>query len=388
MRVKPWYIVAAAAAFSLLISFTFFRLPKASLRNDEWSNPFAQTTYPPVVDATDSKKADLDTAIQDGNEAKVDPSDTIKGTAAPIIPKPRRKIAYATFLSTRVQSPQDHDPYFTAARVLAYQLLHQSSTKTNTSQMGDVPLLILVPPHVSKAKREILSLSGATIVPVEPLTPKTDWASPSEERFEDQFTKLRLWEVEDYDRILYLDSDMLLTRPLDDIWDEQISREPFPSDPKLRASDEAQVPEAYLICGVSDVGGPSHIDTGMLNGGFFMMQPNKQLMEHYVSILNIPDRFDSGLMEQSLLNYAHREDGPMPARFFENSKWNVNWPQLDDLNRGVASLHDKFWDGVEEGNEWRDQELIDMWFNVQGRMEGWWAKQQAKLFPEDPGGWV
>lgn len=288
--------------------------------------------------------------------------------------------AYATLLTTRITDPDQEDLYFTAVRVLGYQLLHQPETRTNLS----IPFVVFVTPHVTAEKRAILADEGATVITLDLLEPETNWVNPGEARFIDQFTKLRLFEQTQYEQILYLDADMLLTRSLDAIWDEPEAQRIFETLPgprswsKLRLS-ETSPPCTYSIVGVSDTGGSEHAfppPAGIdMNGGFMLLRPSIPLFEYYVSILNMPNSFESNLMEQALLNHAHKPDGRMPWKSFESGKWNVNWPRLQDIKGGAATLHDKFWD---KGNElWIERILVEKWWRVQGRMEGFWLARKS-----------
>lgn len=285
--------------------------------------------------------------------------------------------AYATFLSTRITDPNEDDAYFTAARVLAYQLLNHKSTKTNLG----IPFIVLVAPHVTKEKQRILADEGATVIPVDLLEPdaETNWIQPGEERFIDQFTKLKLWTLTQYERILYLDADMLLMKSLDDIWDEPVANQTsqtLSSDIDSRYDDP--LPENYTMVGVSDTGAAIHpfppLTTPQLNGGFFLLRPSLQLYQYYVKLLNTPYSFDSGLMEQSLLNLAHNNTSRMPWVHFSPGKWNVNWPSWRDVEGGAATLHDKFWSPANV--VWIDRRLVEMWWRRQGEMEGYWAQKK------------
>jgi alpha-N-acetylglucosamine transferase len=287
-----------------------------------------------------------------------------------------QKYAFATFLSTRIDdaTAYDEDIYFTATRVLTYQLLYRPETRTRR----DIPFLIIVPPHVSKAKRDILSSEGATIIEVPLLNPDNWTASPAEPRWIDQFTKLRLFEQTQYDRILYMDTDMLLTKPLDSIFSEDVVATPqwTANDKQAMHEREASLPETYIIAGTTDNGRPGNFHPAIrteetqMNGGFWCMQPSTTLFNYYVTLLNYGD-FESSNMEMGLLNYAHRDGGPMPWISLPPGKWSNNWPVLRDVEvLGSATLHDKFW---EEGNkDWIDRELVEMWWRVQGQMEGYW----------------
>jgi alpha-N-acetylglucosamine transferase len=292
--------------------------------------------------------------------------------------------AYSTFLSTRVTNETEDDPYFTATRVLAYQILHQPNTRTRKN----IPFLVLVPPHVSLHKRQILTEEGAIVIPVDPLIPQAWEVSPGQTRWIDQFTKLRLFELTQYDRILYMDNDMLLTRTLDDIWVE-------PEVAQLRdsknatehtQSDEAPFPEQYLIAGVTDNEGAGQhhpvpiTPQSRLNGGFFVLKPCDILFAYYKSVLEQRDRFDAGFMEMGLLNYAHRFEGNMPWTPLTPGKWSSNWPAVKDMEEGSATLHDKFWEAGNAG--WIERKLVEMWWRVQGQMEGYYlAMSEGKGIP-------
>ncbi|QDS70842.1 hypothetical protein FKW77_005190 [Venturia effusa] len=306
------------------------------------------------------------------------PSSSLLFDKSPIsyIP-PAHPRAYATFLSTRITDPNEDDTYFTAARVLAYQLLHHESTKTNLG----IPFIVLVAPHVTDEKRKVLADEGATVIPVDLLEPDTEenWIQPGEERFIDQFTKLRLWTLTQYERILYMDADMLLMKSLDGIWDEPVATQisqTLPSDIDSRYDDP--LPANYTMVGVSDTGGAKHPfpppTTSQLSGGFFLLRPSLQLYQYYVKLLNTPYSFESLLMEQSLLNVAHSSRSRMPWVPFPPGKWNVNWPSWRDVKGGAATLHDKFWSADNE--EWIDRRIVEMWWRRQGEMEGYWAQKK------------
>ena len=117
------------------------------------------------------------------------------------------------FLSTRVGDGEP-DAYFEATRTLAYQLLHQPETRS----VQATPLLVLCPPHVSMQKRSILAAEGAIIVPVQDLNSSTGWIKATKARWVDQFTKLRVISLDQFERIAYMDADMLVTAPLNGIF--------------------------------------------------------------------------------------------------------------------------------------------------------------------------
>jgi alpha-N-acetylglucosamine transferase len=103
------------------------------------------------------------------------------------------------------------------------------------------------------------------------------------------------------------------------------------------------------------------------NAGFFVFTPSQTLFDYYLSLLGLPGRFDPGLMEQNLLNYAHRRHGNMPWR----PLWyglNVNWPTENDWQSGVRSFHAKYSDD----DPGHDPFLRAMWREQRAEMEGFY----------------
>lgn len=79
------------------------------------------------------------------------------------------KYAFATFLATNAGdvngSHSNSDHYYTAARILAYQLLHAPETKS------DLPFIVLVTPNIGDARRKQLTQDGAIVWEAAPVNP-------------------------------------------------------------------------------------------------------------------------------------------------------------------------------------------------------------------------
>ena len=291
----------------------------------------------------------------------------------PVDQKSGLKLAYATFLNAPDTEPEDDndDNYFVSTRMLIYQLLHDPSTRSNNS----IPVVVVVTSAVTQRKRDRFIKDGARVIEVSSL--KSSWIKPKARRWKDQLTKLRMYEaLTDYDRVLYLDSDTVVTRPMDTIFSDPAAEEsPFQDIKSETKDDEAPPPTTYVFAGNSGSGGQDHPypppKGKYLNGGFILFKPSKALFDHYISIANIKGRFDATYAEQSLLNYAHRRDGNLPWKQL-HFDWNINWANYNDYKQGVASLHVKFWDDS------NDRELRDYLMRCRGRMEGYWAGVEGK----------
>lgn len=109
-----------------------------------------------------------------------------------------------------------------------------------------------------------------------------------------------------------------------------------------------------------------------MNAGFMVLQPSLELFDYYLSIIQQPEeQFDPFYPEQNLLNWVHRREhdgGNMPWQQL-NSTWSTQHPTLEDLEGGVASIHEKFWSAD-------DERLKPFFYQWQGRMRGFWEAME------------
>lgn len=287
--------------------------------------------------------------------------------------KYRRDIAVATFLTGESESWKDKEEgnYLVATRTLTYQLRHSPRTRLDPS----IPFIILVTDDVSAASRERLTKDGAIVIPVEKVETNL---TVTESRWKDCWTKLRLFDpdIVPYERVLFMDGDTVLTRPIDGVFDDPAAQFMYTlwNDDEVKP-DEEKLPERYLFAGKTEAGTYEHSfppDTSgnYLNAGFFIYSPSHEIMKYYMSVLAIPDRFDPVMPEQNLLNYAHRREGNMPWQKL-NYTWNMNFVTPQDMEAGVASLHVKTWDKTLQ------QEVIDYALRCRWEMEGFWIGVNA-----------
>ncbi|CRG86544.1 hypothetical protein PISL3812_03551 [Talaromyces islandicus] len=280
------------------------------------------------------------------------------------------RYAIATFLS-EASSPDDssdEDYYFTAARILAYQVLHDPATKSNRTT---IPFLVLVTDEVSDAKREQLQRDGAQVIHGGDI-PLTRWTSTGATHWNNQFNKLRLLGMTQYDRILFLDADTILTRPIDGIFNEPQSQAAATSllveRPKQIRWEEGQPPAEYVFAARSDNGLTGQRDhpfppkeTDEFSAGFWLAAPSVELYQYFLNVMSQYPRFDPKTMDQALLNYAFRRDGTMPWQEL-NYTWSASWPSMSDVEGGVASLHDRFWTSAPDS-------LKERWWGLKKKME-------------------
>ena len=298
----------------------------------------------------------------------------------------KRPYAFATLLSSTtvdLTAPDDDDVYFVGARLLCYQLLHAPETRLSKP----IPFVVAVTKDVPSSKRNRLIHDGAEIIEVEKLS--ADWVQ-SDQRYSDVLTKLRIANWTQFERVMFLDVDTVLSEPLDGIFDDPAARVLNNLELQTRnhtdvvKDDEAPQPSTYVFAGApSLISGhkypPTTEDENMgghwVNGGFWLIRPSQELFALYKSVLDIPDRFGTFYPEECLLNYVHRNDGNMPW-FALQYDWGVSgFPSLNDLESGAKSLHDKWW---------QKGELSDFFEKIRWQMDGFYRGRDSLA---DPAGW-
>ncbi|KAH8598346.1 nucleotide-diphospho-sugar transferase [Bisporella sp. PMI_857] len=297
-----------------------------------------------------------------------DPSNSSSVPALRPLPgKPTHNYAFSAFLAAPVSASDDDndDLYFVGTRMLIYQLLHDPETRTNNSY----PFVVLVTEDVTRRKKDRLVADGATVIVVKKLA--FDGVK-TRKQWQDVLTKLRLFEQTQYDKMLFLDSDTLITKRMDGIFNDeaaQAQKNKGDTSPKVAPEDEGQQPQTYLFAGNAGSGGYDHAypppKGNNLNAGCMVFRPSKDLFDYYTRLTKFTDRFNPRTPEQSLWAYAHRRDGNMPWKQLHHD-WNVNWAVWADKEHGIASLHSKFW---ELGH---DKLLRDFAMEIRWKMEGFW----------------
>lgn len=141
-------------------------------------------------------------------------------------PSPRAKSPYcvAFFLGADYHGEDgdadDADWYFMGARTLVYQLLHAPDTKfTDPIELETelIPVIVLATKDVRESKRKRLEADGAKVVVIEEVESTFAIKEP---RYTQVLIKLRPFDPEImlYEKVFLMDTDMVITRPIDAIF--------------------------------------------------------------------------------------------------------------------------------------------------------------------------
>lgn len=152
----------------------------------------------------------------------------------------------------------------------------------------------------------------------------------------DNFAKLRLWEFEEYDRIVFLDADTLVVRNIDRLF----------GYPEFSAA-----PNVY----------ESLADFHRLNSGVFVAQPSRKTFGDMLTMLDAPDAYWPRT-DQTFLQSFFPDWHGLPV--FDNMLQYVwfSMPELWDW-RSVRVIHFQYEKPWEEGHPKAErlQPLIELW---------------------------
>ena len=174
------------------------------------------------------------------------------------VPKPRRSnFIFATLLCD--------DKLLQATSVLVYSLVNYAKTR--------YPVTIMALPNVSDAARWQLRKLGAQIVDIEMLEyPFKVTPARREQNKPCRYSKLQLWNMTQYKKIVYMDSDMMVVQNIDSIFDEY--------------DEFSAVVDAY---------------PGIFNTGIFVLEPNMTTYKNLTSTYKEVDSYNVG--DQGYLNW-------------------------------------------------------------------------------------
>lgn len=232
--------------------------------------------------------------------------------------------AYVTLLTSHSKIT-DLDPYYNATRVL----IHSLQRNGHASE----PIIVLVAPLVPQARREQFLIDGASEVIEVPYIAPAAQPNARGHRWSDTFTKLNIFNLTQFEVIVYLDCDQFVVGPYDEIWKE------------LDA-----LPKTWQLAAVRD-----KVWTNIMNAGMVALKPNQATFQALLDRIPQTNTYDTGQYDQGLLN-AYFPDGTWPAL---PSKYNAQF--FTDMNtlKDQYSLHDKFW--VREN--WKNPSVPPLYFN-------------------------
>lgn len=299
----------------------------------------------------------------DSDHPFVSPQKSLPGTEGEV---------YMTLLSPQSPPPSANrgiDFQFEAILLLAYRVLHKPSTK----DLHNRQFVVLTTKSVLPEQMQMLRAAGAIIQPVTSIGPPTIVTNETGCGLsENQFTKLQMWTMTQYTKILYLEPDVLVIRPLSKVFETPLSNDGYGSEYVFAALNDAyQVHDLHdLPPALSTTAPIKRNDT--FRGDMFLIRPSIQHSLYVSSIYRDTRKakYFPDMTALSLLQYAYRKSGPYPWTNLLDV-YIPQQPKLEDLER-IHAIRHSLWS--EDGPV--DKDLRRLWYFA------WWEMRRYDAMDE------
>jgi len=263
--------------------------------------------------------------------------------------------------------------------------------------LSKYPLVVMVTPGLPRGCRDVLQKRGIPIREIQFLQPGDGMhtLAAADVRFHDTWTKLRVFELEEFERVVLLDSDMLVRENIDDLMEISLPPDGIAASHVCACNPRKfphypvdWIPEncAYSTVPSPTAPPPTPVDFprpyGQLNSGTVVLRPSMELAKRLYHFLATDERIPTFTFpDQDLLTaFFHGKWTALPWYYNALKTLRAIHTQLwdDDVVRCLHYvLADKPWLG-RSSKEYKD-------------MNGWWWARYDKVCEElraqDVEGW-
>ncbi|KAH9609095.1 hypothetical protein KSS87_004461 [Heliosperma pusillum] len=239
------------------------------------------------------------------------------------------------------------------------------------------PLVVGVLPDVPEEHRRILVEQGCVVREIEPIYPPHNDTQFAHAYYVINYSKLRIWEFVEYERLVYLDGDIQVFHNIDHLFDlpkggffyavmDCFCEASWSKTPQHQIGYCQQCPERVLWP-TAELGPPPSI---YFNAGFFAFEPSIPTFHHLLKTLN--ETRPTSFAEQDLLNgYFNDKLKVLPIDYNLVLAFLWRHPEKVELER-VKVVHycaagSKPWryTGKEENMEREDiKMLVKRWWDI------------------------
>ena len=220
------------------------------------------------------------------------------------------------------------------------------------------PLVVMVTDGIDADSRRVLADDGCLLRDVEPIRPAGGLADNyANARFAEVWTKLAAWRLTEFERIVFLDADMLVTQDMDELFALELAAGTIAACHACRCNPNriASYPASWTPAncfythwrGLEHTSEPEVVDD-YLNGGFLVLTPDEAVYADLVARLaQVTDLVRYPFAEQDFLNeYYHRRWQPLPYIYNALKTLPFQHPLMWDAS-AVKNIHyiiDKPWE--------------------------------------------
>jgi alpha-N-acetylglucosamine transferase len=254
--------------------------------------------------------------------------------------KGKSKEAYAFSLCSR--KLKEPDNYLEAGLAMMYRLRHEFKTKRD--------LILAICPYTPIDRYEMFKslkdLLDIIVVPVEVISPPLHLGV---ERWLDACTKFVFFQMINWDRIIFLDLDLILLEGFEDIWNEPQTQLQLSPPSKFDPESEYlgfKIKDLYPYIFAASIDSTiwKYYETvNKLNAGMFVMRPS---LIHFELILRTAFNASYSFPEtdQTMLNFIYKKEGPLPWQ--KLSHFYNYYPVVNRMDAASKTYHYKLWEGA------------------------------------------
>lgn len=252
------------------------------------------------------------------------------------------------------------------------------------------PLVVMVTEGIDADSRRVLEAEGCLLREVQPIRPNRDLEdSYANARFAEVWTKLGVWRLTEFERLVVLDADMLVTQNMDELFALELAADQIAACHACRCNPNkiASYPASWTPENCAYSHGKGRVgSTGIaeaedyLNGGTLVLRPDEGVFaELMAELAAVEDLGRYPFAEQDFLNehfhqrwvplaYAYNALKTLPHQhpalwnadevknlhFIIDKPWQV---RLEPGDRYYV-LHQQWWDLAEEFLDDVDRDLV------------------------------
>lgn len=214
------------------------------------------------------------------------------------------------------------------------------------------PLVVMVTSAVSShTLTSFAGVPGMRVEHVDPVDPGPSTSSRKDyafERFAEVWTKLQAWSLVDYDKVCFLDSDMLVLRHMDDVFDLVPGHVDLAACPACTCNQNRlpQYPKSWVPANCAFTSERGAL-ASYFNSGLLVLCPSLDTLTSLTTALAAADRSSYPFADQDFLNeYFAESTFLLPYVYNALKTLIVSHPDLWDISdvRNIHYVLQKPWD--------------------------------------------
>ncbi|TKY69865.1 Galactinol synthase 1 [Spatholobus suberectus] len=237
------------------------------------------------------------------------------------------------------------------------------------------PLVVAVLPDVPEEHRQILTSQGCIVRQIDPIYPPDNQVQFTMAYYVINYSKLRIWNFEEYSKMIYLDADILVFNNIDHLFDTQdgylyavmdcFCEKSWSLSPQYKIGYCQQCPNK--VTWPDEMGSPPPL---YFNAGMFVFEPNHLTYQNLLHAVKVtpPTLF----AEQDFLNmFFQKAFKPIPliynlvlAMLWRHPE-NVELEKVNVVHYCAAGSKPWRYTGKEENMQREDiKMLVEKWWDI------------------------